>query len=91
MLIHRATAVEARQYGKLDVARECFKELVRIDPRDGQSWSELGEVYRTEQRPSDAITCFLKLVELFPNHAMAHAQLASAYRDSGSMNASPPT
>lgn len=52
---------------------------VQMDPSDGNAWYSLGRIRYTDQRFSDALFCFQKVLKLSPRSVKAENNLGLAY------------
>ncbi|KAL4512918.1 hypothetical protein ABPG72_017603 [Tetrahymena utriculariae] len=58
---------------------ECYKNSIRINPKNEQALYQLGVSYNKLQEYQLAVQCFLQLVQISPQNYDAHVQLAFAY------------
>eukprot|EP00698_Gefionella_okellyi_P025891 TRINITY_DN9669_c0_g4_i1.p1 TRINITY_DN9669_c0_g4~~TRINITY_DN9669_c0_g4_i1.p1 ORF type:complete len:848 (-),score=188.41 TRINITY_DN9669_c0_g4_i1:50-2530(-) len=64
-----------------DTRLQQLKAALKRNNQDAQAWSDLGELYRSTNQPDNAVKCFKKVIELYPDSSLAYAQLGSAFRD----------
>ena len=80
-LYGEAKAAEAR--GDLAGAVASYESLLQIAPRLAPAYNNLGSLYLTANRNSDAIQALTRAVALDPRLANAHNGLGVAYARSG--------
>lgn len=71
-----------KKAGRYKDAIRAYERAIYISPKPS-SYYRLGLVYAAERKEAQAIEAFQKTLELDPNHALAHASLASQYRKIG--------
>ena len=62
-------------------AISCYNEVLRIDPLAADGLVNRGNTYKEIGRVSEAIQDYIRAINIRPNMAEAHANLASAYKD----------
>jgi tetratricopeptide (TPR) repeat protein len=62
----------------LDADKWTLRAL-QTDPKDADAWYALGRVRYTEERFSDALSCFKRVLELAPGSVKAETNLGLAY------------
>jgi Flp pilus assembly protein TadD len=60
-----------------------FQEVVKIDPRNSEGWSGLGNLAWIRGRPYEAISFYEKALSIRPNNFEAAMNLAIAYDKTG--------
>lgn len=60
-----------------DVARDLFKESLKLDPEQAHVWDHLGNVLNDLREPEEASKALHKAIELNPTFGKAYQQLAS--------------
>lgn len=60
---------------------------VQMDPADADAWYSLGRIRYTEQRFSDALSCFQKALKLAPKSVKAENNLGLAYEATNHVDA----
>ncbi|MBI4601069.1 MAG: tetratricopeptide repeat protein [Planctomycetes bacterium] len=76
---------EYRLLGRYDEGIRASQEAARIDPREPNAWKNLGNNYYFKGRLLEARDTFAKLVDLKPNHAMGHFNLAATLEALGEL------
>ncbi len=77
-LIGAAGLMEKRM-GRFAEAEEHFGQMLRLDPRSGAAWNNLGNVYLATQRLDQAVEAYQKAAVLEPSRGEPHYNLAQAY------------
>ncbi|MBA0668612.1 hypothetical protein Goklo_001504 [Gossypium klotzschianum] len=62
-------------------AISCYNEVLRIDPLAADGLVNRGNTYKEIGRVTEAIQDYIRAINIRPNMAEAHANLASAYKD----------
>ena len=57
----------------------AYQKAISVNPYKPSSFYRLGLVHAIERNDAEAVTAFQKVLELVPDHAQAHASLASQY------------
>lgn len=70
-----------------DASIEALEKVVRDDPSDYRAWFRLGVANGDEQRFNQAIKAFRKVIELRPDLAEPHNNLAVIYNETGDLQA----
>jgi tetratricopeptide (TPR) repeat protein len=79
---HIAVGEAARRLKQdLPTAKAHFREAILLAPSDGTPWSHLGRVLTAEKNSDEAIRAHEKAIELSPNLALSHYQLAFLYAE----------
>ena len=73
----------ARESGNLEVARQRFAEVVRLQPQIPEGHSALGTVLAEMGRPLDAATEFETAAKMRPGDSAIESNLAMAYAQAG--------
>ena len=55
--------------GKPEEASKMFERITQIDPRDAAAFNNLGEAFRSQNKPEQAIEAYNKALELNPHYA----------------------
>ena len=63
-------------------ALAALQTAAKLQPRDPESQTNLGNVLRAQGRLDDAVSCHRRAIALKPDYADAHNNLGSALRDS---------
>jgi Tfp pilus assembly protein PilF len=58
-----------------DQAVLYFQEILKVDSRDYQSWTELGTVYLTQKKPIEAEKAYARAIEIQPAYLLALVDL----------------
>ena len=78
----RSTAADDRALPQIE---SLLMKSVRIDPRLGAAYLQLGLVYAEEKETAKAISAYQGAVKANPEMEEAHYRLAQAYRQAGNM------
>jgi tetratricopeptide (TPR) repeat protein len=81
-----AEAIQKQQEGKLDEAKELYKKVIKINPRNVEALNNLGVIYMTKKTYKWAIIRFNDALKIKHNYPDAHYNLACLYaqrNDSG--------
>ncbi|MHA1600957.1 MAG: tetratricopeptide repeat-containing sulfotransferase family protein, partial [Alphaproteobacteria bacterium] len=73
----------AAQTGHMDQALACFTRATEIEPKNPNTWSNLGTACTRAGRAAAASAAFERAVALSPENAMFHAQLGDAHLQAG--------
>ncbi|MDO8752760.1 MAG: tetratricopeptide repeat protein [Anaerolineales bacterium] len=65
--------------GHYEDALLAYQNAVTVNPNKPSSFYRLGLVQAVERNDAEAVMAFQKVLELVPDHAQAHASLASQY------------
>lgn len=65
--------------GDMADADKWTLRAVQMDPSDADAWYSLGRIRYTEQRFSDALSCFQRVLKLVPKSVKAENNLGLAY------------
>jgi tetratricopeptide (TPR) repeat protein len=65
---HLEAAVEFRNSGQLDAAKDVLDELLNRSPQSHAAWVQLGLVARCRGDHQEALRCFTKAAELYPSN-----------------------
>ena len=79
--------LQAMIYGRRDQperAAEIFRQIVAMDPRDHESWGNLGSAMLAQGQPHLAIEAFRRALQLRPELLKFHEKLLEAQADAGS-------
>lgn len=68
---------------RLDDGVKAVRHMQELAPADFRPWSTLGQLYEEMGRLSDAIPCYLRALDLFPNRTQTVRHLAEAYDKAG--------
>jgi tetratricopeptide (TPR) repeat protein len=71
--------------GSVDQSIKCYREGIKIYPRDAKAWYNLGILYRKKGYLKESIKSYRKALKIDGNYALAWFNLAIAYRFSGEM------
>lgn len=63
----------------VELARSFFKRVVKLAPKDGQAWNNLGAVQFIDGEANASVTSYRKAIKLNKHEAVFHANLATAY------------
>ncbi len=72
-----------KSLGQYAQAMDAFQEAVSLDPTKAIYTFHLAEVFAAEGKMEDAIAAFENVLELNPDHGLAHATLGGYYRRQG--------
>lgn len=62
-----------------DIAIECFRKAVEVNPKDYNAWNKLGAILAHSKMNDEAIAHYKKALELKPNYARCWANLGIAH------------
>lgn len=79
LLLQRA--IQAFQNNSFNEAEVILKNILRIDKYNPAALQILGLTMAVQKRYKDAIKCFEKAIQIFPNDASIHYNLAKALMD----------
>ncbi len=65
--------------GQYKEALLAYQKAISVNSNKPSCFYRLGLVYAIERNDAEAVTAFQKVLELVPDHAQAHASLASQY------------
>jgi tetratricopeptide (TPR) repeat protein len=77
--LHANLGLQYRHSGRSELALPCFHEAIRIKP-EPQTYCMLGGVYGEAQQIESAEECFKKAIDLDPQFAPAHCDLATIHQ-----------
>jgi len=80
--MHSNLGLQHRNINNLDSAIECFQKSLSIEESD-LTWGMLGGCYGEKRHLDDAERCFKKSIEINPNFAGGHVDLANVYHLKG--------
>jgi len=83
VLAHRRLARIARQQNRLTDAIDHLRQALRLEPRGGALYGELGDALRRAGRPAEALVPLLNLVKRQPRNGEAQLSLGLAHRELG--------
>ena len=69
--------------GKLENAKDCYLQALRINPNLAEAYSNLGNIYKDLNKLQMAEDSYLQALKLNPNLAEAHSNLADIYKELG--------
>jgi len=72
--------------GKPEQAEQAYRKALQRDPKQHKAWNNLGTLLRNNRNREQfqqAIECYQHALELQPNDAIAHSNLAHAYSNHG--------
>lgn len=72
-------AISASKEKKNDIAIKFFNELLKNDPKDFVSWTELGTLYFKNEKYGEAETAYIKAIELKQDFIVALLNLGKLY------------
>ena len=75
-----------RELGRLDEAKGCYDEALRLNPNLAMTFSNMGQALHEEGRLDEAIAWYLRAVELEPGLARAHWNLGNVLEKRGDHN-----
>lgn len=67
--------------GDHDLAIGDLKQAIALEPKDAESLVELGQVYRRNSNPAEALRQYLDAIQINDNFARAHLALGELYKD----------
>jgi tetratricopeptide (TPR) repeat protein len=73
-----------RGLGKLDQAEKIYLEATQTTPMAAEAWFGLG-CMQAINRPREAVVSFRRAIELKPDHALAHFNLAHRLKELGDL------
>jgi Flp pilus assembly protein TadD len=65
--------------GAVDKARNAFETAAARNPRQAEAWNQLGMLHRRGGSLQQAATMYLRAIEVAPDHADSHWNLAVLY------------
>jgi tetratricopeptide (TPR) repeat protein len=71
--------LEERGGEALEEAVQAYRRCLQTYPKSRDTWERLGRTYLHLERYEDAIKAFLEVLEIDPEHALAHEKRALAY------------
>lgn len=77
--VYMEKAISSIEAGDLDKARIELKNVLQIDPKDGQAYYQLGKVHEQQKDYRKAYGSYLKAEELSPDLLENHAKLGRFY------------
>lgn len=77
--VYMEKAISSIKAGDLDKARIELKNVLQIDPKDGEAYYQLGKVYEQQKNYRKAYGHYLKAEELSPDLLENHAKLGRFY------------
>jgi predicted O-linked N-acetylglucosamine transferase (SPINDLY family) len=80
-----ASASQHYQAGQRDLAIDCLKEALRLNPTIAEAHNNLGIVLAREGRLEEAVASFQEAVRRKPDYADAHSNLGNACREQGDL------
>jgi len=79
----RSAALEKHQNGALEDAKTLYRLYLQRAPQDAMFWSNLGALFRTEQKYDVAAACQRRALHLKPNSVTIINNAANALYDAG--------
>lgn len=76
-------ALRHHQQGDLEAAEKCYRQVIRMDPRNPDALYLLGSLLVQRERYAEAKTLLTQAVSLGPSNAMAHNNLGSVLQHMG--------
>ncbi|HIJ61130.1 MAG TPA: tetratricopeptide repeat protein [Rhodospirillaceae bacterium] len=76
-------AVSRQEAGHPEVAENCYRRAIVIDPAQGEADNNLGTILHTESGPAAALGLYRRSLLLRPDYVEAANNLANACRDLG--------
>lgn len=83
-VLHLLGVIRAES-GDFPGALEFLRTAIRINPRNAQAFNNLGNVYREENRPDEAVRCYRRALELKPRFVAAYHNLGVTLADQGQL------
>ena len=80
--MHSNLGLQYRHRDKIDDAIQCFEKSLSIE-ESHLTWGMLGGCYGEKRNLEEAEKCFLKAIEIKPDFANAHVDLANVYHFKG--------
>ena len=68
------------KYSDVDKALAACKEALRLDPKLGKAWYELGALREMRKERVEQLDAYLKAAELLPDSAQAHYKAGNALK-----------
>lgn len=65
--------------GRLEQTKQLLEDMLAVHPDNAQVWNEVGAVYLRHGKHAEAITHFLKAIEIDPQSSAAYTNLGGAY------------
>ncbi len=72
--------------GRLEDAKRCYTEAIRIKPDFSIAWSNLAGLFKDEGDLKTAIAYYSESIRLCPEFADAHSNLGNAFKESGQLD-----
>lgn len=66
-------------YGDNDVAINCYKTCIRVEPNFEQGYQSLGNLYMSNRWMNEAILTYEELLKNIPNNASAYCSIGTVY------------
>jgi len=86
ILTMMTAAVKLHQAGDLPQAERIYRDVLRIDPRQGDALNLLGLIANQVGKPEEAIALVSQAVAAFPHEPEFHNTLATAYKGVGDVD-----
>ncbi|MEZ6045330.1 MAG: tetratricopeptide repeat protein [Planctomycetaceae bacterium] len=78
----------ANCHSRLDESKSCLDRLMQVinlNDKNVKAWFMLGNLWGQNDDNTEAIKCYRKAIELCPDHAAAHSNIAELSRGSGDL------
>jgi len=69
---------DASYKGDYELALECYKKAIDINPKVAEVWYNAGQVFINKKDYDSAIKCYKKAIEIYPSYTRAHFKLGFA-------------
>jgi tetratricopeptide (TPR) repeat protein len=79
--IYKKIGMTHLEMREIELARLCFKKVVKINRKDAEGWNDLGAVEYLDKNNSAAVGDYKRAVKLDPKSAVYHSNLGVAYFD----------
>lgn len=70
--LHAALGEAQSHAGRFDEALACFRQAGRLNPNDPENHILAAGLFKSREKPADAVVELRKAIELSPNHVLAH-------------------
>jgi tetratricopeptide (TPR) repeat protein len=75
----RQSALDLFSAGEYVKSIAEWREYLKLEPKSDEAWFYMGASYQNERQMDEAITNFVRCLELNPDHVLAHLNVARLY------------
>ena len=79
------SALEHQKKNNLKIAKNLYKEILKINPNHVETHNNLGIVFKKSREPQKAINCYKKAIQIHPNYTDAHNNLGIVFKELGEL------